>query len=406
MERNYDALTVVQLKELLRKAGLKTGGLKADLIDRLREYEQPTSLAVERSKELPRPVSPIRARVPSTKLPRPLSPPREIASAPSRPEQEIIFDCRTWSFEHVQNELKKYNLKLTGSREELCDRLTEYYRITRARQEQGPVRRPSSISQPKVKEEEEDITSGVIIPRELPRPPSIPSQKLPAATAKGAKLHPLPLVSAKEKQEIGYVKPPPLQTKRSGERVVNLMAPQTFSLAECKDWTVVRLKEELKRLGLGTSGNKPDLCQRLADYYREQLPSTKELHNLIFDDPSKLNDEYLQQILKKKASGLVAVTGRIYKLISQGPQILDSYKGKRCQGNAYVFGPLLDVSEYVRLIQRSNIKEISFFDYDGNKVIWSQRLKEDSPLLYAHYDKNGDIDSLIVDDNCIFGSEL
>lgn len=35
----------------------------------------------------------------------------------------------------------------------------------------------------------------------------------------------------------------------------------------CTSWTVVKLKDECRRLGLPVGGNKPDLCQRLNDYY-------------------------------------------------------------------------------------------------------------------------------------------
>ena len=45
---------------------------------------------------------------------------------------------------------------------------------------------------------------------------------------------------------------------------------------DCSRWTVAFLKDELRRLGLKLTGNKPELCRRLADYYRTNgvIPSS------------------------------------------------------------------------------------------------------------------------------------
>ena len=43
-----------------------------------------------------------------------------------------------------------------------------------------------------------------------------------------------------------------------------------FHLADCDDpyWTVAKLKDELRKYKLKVSGNKPELCKRLAEYFQ------------------------------------------------------------------------------------------------------------------------------------------
>ena len=36
------------------------------------------------------------------------------------------------------------------------------------------------------------------------------------------------------------------------------------------------------------------------------------------------------------------------------------------------------------------------------EVLWVDKFPSGEVNLYAHYDRNGDIDSLIIDDNCIY----
>ena len=49
----------------------------------------------------------------------------------------------------------------------------------------------------------------------------------------------------------------------------------------CARWTVAQLKDELRRLGLPLGGNKPELCARLTDYYRGQMPPTPSTTRIV-----------------------------------------------------------------------------------------------------------------------------
>lgn len=53
----------------------------------------------------------------------------------------------------------------------------------------------------------------------------------------------------------------------------------------CTTWTVVRLKDELRRLRLPLGGNKPDLCRRLQNYYASRgliLPRLSDFNPAVY----------------------------------------------------------------------------------------------------------------------------
>lgn len=419
--------TVRELQQLLRENGLKVTGVKLDLCSRLIEFYQkkggapapavptrvpsppraPSHVVPPRSppkapapavpKRLPpfpmlpprtgAPVVPPRIpmRAPSpprippqapaptlAPIPRPLSPPRapQPKVGPKTTIQQEIERCNAMSMAQIRDELRKYNLSLGGSKAEACQRLAEYLTIGVARKLQGPLK---------------------------------PEEAIPVGPQAG------------------------------------LLKPKMFTLAECQNWTVVQLQNRLRELGLKVSGTKQILCDRLADYEKAQLPPTKKLHNIVFMEPMMAT---LEDIRRMRPIG---INDRMYNFILQGPVPYTQAKGRPCVGNAFVFGPLLDINAYTEIAEHGNdAGSTGFIDYDlarqakeeisdaewktlynDFKTGWDDRralekLRQRHPeilwigetvggdvgaRLYAHYDKNGEIDSLIVENNCLIEEE-
>lgn len=305
------------------------------------------------------------AASPKASLPRARSPPRAPVALPGpRATMQQEFDrCMQMKYDQIQDEARKYGIKLTGTKEVLCQRLAEYLTIGQARKQQGPI----SAAEP-----------------------------LPVAPQPG------------------------------------LLKPKIFTMAECGNWTVKQLQARLKELGLPTSGLKQELCERLAEYEKSQLPSTKHVHNIVFMEPFGLKTSALRRVRP------IGITGRMYNAILAGPIPYTTHRGKKCTGNSYVFGPLLDLDSYTLVGKHGNASfSTGFIDYDlaikspdPKEEVWKQiypiieddpaklrKLQSDLPYvlwigrtirgnvgasLYAHYDKNGEIDSIIVNDNCLF----
>ena len=347
-------LTKSQLQDILRKAGKPVSGNKPELCQRI--FDNGLSLTVGSSS--PRTVlpSPVRSR----------SPPRAPIAQPGPQAvmRQELDRCNKMAYRDIQNELRKYNLKLTGTKEVLCQRLAEYLTIGQARRQQGPL--PAAVA-----------------------PPTSPQP--------------------------------------------GLLKPKAFSLAECNNWTVAQLKERLKELGQPSSGNKLELCQRLAEYEKAQLPSTKQVHSIAFLEAANATPENI------RGAKPIAINGRMYNFIRQGPVPHNQFQGRLCQGNAYVFGPLLDLNGYTLIASHGNdaastgFVDLDIFnqsngtfdtdvfeqffvgDWDDRdalrqlqqtlpSVLWlgNTDLGDVGAELYAHYDKNGEIDSLIVDSDCLF----
>lgn len=424
--------TVRDLQQLLRENGLKIGGVKAELCARLIEFYQKKAgapvapvapIRAPSPTRVPTPVFPVRApapvvpiRAPSpVRAPAPVVPPREPApvvpkrlapfpvitrrapavptrapvpapapaprpvSPPRAPQpkagpkttiQQELERCNAMPMVQIRDELRKYNLSLGGSKADACQRLAEYLTIGVARKQQGPLK---------------------------------PEEAVPVGPQ------------------------------------VGLLKPKAFTLAECQNWTVVQLKDRLRELGQKTSGLKQELCDRLADYEKAQLPPTKKLHNIIFTEPMMAVYADLPRMRP------IGVNDRMYNSILLGPVPYTQSRGRPCEGNAYVFGPLLDINAYTEIAEHGNdAGSTGFIDYDlarqakedisgaewktvynGFKTNWDdrnaleklrQRHKEIlwvgetvggdvGAKLYAHYDKNGEIDSLIVDNNCLIEEE-
>ena len=218
-----------------------------------------------------------------------------------------------------------------------------------------------------------------------------------------------------------------------------------FTLDQCDEWTVVRLKERLGDLGLSKTGNKMELCQRLAEHYTEQLPTTKGINNLLFTQPTSFRGE-VRRGGEFPNTVKFNLNDRMFNLIGLGAQEYQTNRGKRCQGNAFLFGPLLDLDQYSLLgAIDSTDRSIAFLDHNrwildrdtggrGNlegspvwrslypKEEWNDEtkipaLREQLPLLvwigridrpdlpvklFAHFNREGDYDSLIIDNSCFF----
>lgn len=272
-------------------------------------------------------------------------------------------ECHLYTLPVLREKLDQLNLSKAGKKDELCRRLAEYYNLGQAR---SPAKSPAKS------------------PKSPPR------------------------------------------TKH-------------FTLDQCDEWTTVRLKEKLGELGLSKIGKKTDLCQRLADYYAQQLPSTKKINNLLLIQPTSFQGE-------RKRGGEFPntvkfnLTNRMFNLLPLGPQEFQSHRGKKCQGNAFVFGPLLDQEAYSLLGSIKTDSSIGILNYDqwiqnpinlkqspiwkelypqGNfsnesklalvqkeipSLIWINQAEDPQlPIkLYGHFNRDGDLDSLIIDNSCFF----
>ena len=398
--------TVRDLQQILRENGLKVGGVKAELCTRLIEFYQkkggapakvPSPVRSPAPVVPPRVPSPVRApappvtkrlppfpvlppRVPAPGpapvalpkvpplAPRPLSPPRapQHKAGPKTTIQQELERCNAMSMVQIRDELRKYNLSLGGSKADACQRLAEYLTIGVARKQQGPLK---------------------------------PEEAVPVGPQ------------------------------------VGLLKPKIFTLAECQNLTVVQLQGRLRELGLKVSGTKQILCDRLADYEKAQLRPTKKLHNIVFTEPITAPPDDIRRMRP------IGINDRMYNFILQGPVPYTQAKGRPCVGNAFVFGPLLDINAYTEIAEHGNdAGSTGFIDFDlarqkkeaipegdwellynNYKTDWDDRnaleeLRKRNPevlwigetvggdvgaKLYAHYDKNGEIDSLIVENNCL-----
>lgn len=376
-----DNWTVKDLKDQLRTYSLKVSGNKDQLCMRLADH-----IAKRPSPPPAQPVVKPPAKAPAIKM-EPLLPRKPIEKliplAKEQPATVHEFDsCMQMSVVQIRDELRKYNQKLTGTKDVLCRRLLEARTVGEARQTAPTIAIPAAATaSPKLK-------------------------RLATASPKGAT-------------------PRQLQAK-------------IFTLADCQNWTLVQLQDRLRELKLKVSGNKSELCQRLADHYKQQLPPTKKLHNIIFAEPYTLTPAEVRKIRP------IGINDRMYNIIKLGPQAYTTHRGRKCEGNAYVFGPLLDVDEYTKIASHGNDgAQTGFVDLDINlttnnslddidqweraypNLMWDnpvalRRIQQELPeilfvgetvggdvgaTLYAHYDVNGEIDSLIIENSCIFGDD-
>ena len=134
----------------------------------------------------------------------------------------------------------------------------------------------------------------------------------------------------------------------------------------CNDFTVVQLKEKLEALKLPKYGKKADLCQRLSDYYKEQLPETKDIYDILIDNPFNLTAPRKGRGPHRVLTRPIAVTGRMLNLLKREPIKYESFRGKKCQGVAYGFGPLLDTNEYVLLETRKTPGTLAIINFNSS----------------------------------------
>ena len=323
--------------------------------------------------------------------------------------QEFRYeDCDNWTKAELIEELHKYKLKVGGNKKELCRRLADHFQQEKAMS--------SRISIPKK-----------TVGKKAPPPP--PKRTLPSVPGK----HALPPVPT-----------PPRPPSPKQSLPARKAAPRKiFTLQMCNDYTVAELTEMLENLKLPTKGLKGDLCERLANYYREQLPETKNLYDILIDDPYHMTAPKAKGGYHQLLTRPIAITGRMLSLIKSGPVEYTSNRGRKCLGIAYVFGPLLDVSEYVLYEKRKTSGPIAIINFEQTDKSLYEAIENYNPIdlpiakgaydltaiqrnypeilwitpqslnaagvsvpgeysVHFHYNTNGDIDSLVIESNCLF----
>src|SRR5581483_113335 len=249
-------------------------------------------------------------------------------------------DCDNWTVAELTEELAKYKLKKSGRKNELCRRLADHLQYLKATAAKAPIA-PKAVPAKKAPP-----------PPTRVLPPLPPAPPLPTAPAKRV----LPPPPAPPKP------PSPKQAPRPPPRKVAARKP--FTLQMCNDYTVVELKQWLTELGLSIEGLKGDLCERLADYYREQLPETKNIINVLIDDPYHMTAPRARGGYHQLLTRPIPITGRLLNLIKTGPVEYTTHRGRKCLGIAYVFGTLLDLSEYVLYEKRKTSGPIAIINFE------------------------------------------
>ena len=200
---------------------------------------------------------------------------------------------------------------------------------------------------------------------------------------------------------------------------------EIFTMDMCEKSTIKSLRQCLDQVHVRytTSMRKDELCQVLANYYKQLLPTTKKMRNIIIDDPIGLEKKGAS-----KTKYLLTVTERMYNLIRNGPITYTKSQGKLCRGVSYVFGPLFDLRDYVesfKILPKSGY--IAVIDFDALRpgitltvntenlnqtlqtypeIMWVDRIPiVMSVLVYIHYDVNRDIDSILIDDDCLLSTQ-
>jgi hypothetical protein len=354
-----NVLTVAELKERLKKAGLKVNdiSLKWQFCERWENYLKSRNIGIvddgngklvisqEKLAEIPKPPAPIllpklyREQI-APMIPKreqslaPMPPKREQSLAPMPPPRAIVplapprakapisprgegykldapsslkeyDDCLNMSYRDVQNELSNYGQKMTGTHEELCRRL--------------------------------------IVARQVEK----------------AKVAPIAGV----------------QRKKS----------QIFTISDCPNWTVPQLQGRLREVGISPGNRRKDeLCEELDSYEKSQLGPTKKIKTLRF------------------GTQIFSVPQRLYNAVSSGPQEYKKQSGKPCKGISYVFGGMLDLNEYVPLgTQTVQDNHVIIFNEDSQEL-WRGDIMTNRASIYVHYNREGEIDSFIVEQDCLF----
>lgn len=423
---NYRSWTIPKLKEALTGYGLDIKGNKPDLYERLRKYLGGDLPSPEELLERPggqTPGIPLRIDSPRVRfhsvLERPKSPPKDIHARailrnPARqplPGNPVLVPIPT-----------------VAERIQALNPPTE---ITKPQQIVPPVRSPAA--QPSqlrqcLTREHIDTMSYREIQIELKKiglNARGDTETLRRRLAEGCQVE----------MARGAVAAVPLHkdTGQVDTFVATRTRPRTFTLEECNNLKVTEIKSELQKVGESTTGRKRELCERLAAYYQSTLPETRKIHNIFFTEPWSYKEDI-------QNGQHLAVSGRMYNLLKQEPTYytnLDHYRGRKCEGNAYVFGPLYDLTEYRKIGEHDSHGSMTgFIDYDVWKQsrrdlsklddVWTQDIYSDQlyhpfsslvpevlfmghiiggdigVTLYGHRDIHGDFDSLIIENNCLF----
>jgi hypothetical protein len=180
---------------------------------------------------------------------------------------------------------------------------------------------------------------------------------------------------------------------------------EIFTFDQNEEYTVASLKDMLKDLSLSTTGNKEALTKRLADYYKDKV-EFKTLHNILlinkdkFTGKAKRGGEYPHAVK-------IALNDKMFQKFSIPPVEHDTSKGKKCSGKTIVFGPLLDIDMYALhgTVTGNDMAIINYEDvssYDGKELYQMVFPLDEEVEVYAHHDRFGEIDSLILEQKCLF----
>lgn len=172
-------------------------------------------------------------------------------------------------------------------------------------------------------------------------------------------------------------------------------------------------------------------------------------HRLLFLEPLTFHPSEL--IRWGQQYRPITVNDQMYRQILSGHKSIESRNRNGCEGNAYVFGELFNPEEYtligghgndaagtglidydqvLRLVANRPPAEVSRVDRQWREVLeenntddWEgviNNVRREFPEilflgntdggdvgadLYAHRDQNGEIDSLIIENDCIFPRE-
>lgn len=191
--------------------------------------------------------------------------------------------------------------------------------------------------------------------------------------------------------------------------IQELKKPKIFTLSECETMNVKQLKERIDEINsqlpsnqqLKKTGLKFDICKRLADYYQTLLSDVKTISGIVIIPEGS-------DIVRKPR--VIPVTGKMRRFIAMGGQEFEQTRGRRCIGNSYVYGTLLDISDYEKIYTLPvSSNRVSIVDYDqyirNSEIVELAILEFTNPQkieIYAHYDRSGEIDSLVVENSCLF----
>lgn len=214
-QRDWDRVTVLELKDELASRGLKTSGLKQEMVDRLIAHELP--------------VSAVSSSQPADQLPA--EPPFDRFNEGELPPLDSV------SLKELREELRRRGARTTGTKAQLYARLTE-------------AAASASSAQPHADLSTEEMANWLLDRGVLPQGSSSDM----SAMVDAGRLAEASLAAA------------------ARDSLVARMADPTFDPARL---TVAELKDLLRSLAMDTSGNKADLVRLVRDAIERGAAATQ-----------------------------------------------------------------------------------------------------------------------------------